>query len=97
MMSEIPPGDPSLATEPLADPCSLCGRHLGVFRRGLCRSCYRKLSDCGLPLPCESRPGPEPFPSDELLEARLTRWLAQWPAVARERLALALAKVGTDP
>lgn len=75
-------------------PCALCERRPGVFRRGLCRSCYRKLSECELPLPPERQHGPPPTPPGELLESRLALWLARWSPDARCALARALVKVG---
>ena len=80
-------------SEGAIDDCVFCERRPGVFRRGLCRSCYRKCTECGLPLPPERPPGPAPMPVDELRDSRLTLWLATWSTEARVALARALAKV----
>jgi predicted amidophosphoribosyltransferase len=61
--------------------CSLCERDLASFRRRLCRSCYRKLSQCGLPLPPRAPSGP-------VVDVR--GWVAQWPENRRREFLAAL-------
>lgn len=58
------PRRPAQRTPAPAVPCSLCG-YPRAFRRGVCRSCHRKLSDGGL---------------EQLPDARTTRslsWLSR--------------------
>jgi len=69
------------------EPCTLC-RNTRQFRRGLCRSCYRKLREAGCALPPCRHFGPEPWTLDQHLVA----WLKRWPAEAVESLERALAK-----
>lgn len=63
--------------------CWLCGR-TKVFRRTLCRSCYRKLRHCGCPMPPRGRWG------GRTLEGRFATWLRLWPAPVRVALMRAL-------
>ena len=43
--------------------CAHCGRSAKWLRRGLCRSCHRKLSENGNPLPPDRRSKPSPDPA----------------------------------
>lgn len=63
--SEIP-DDTGRPSGVVAVPAASCG-HTGVFRRDLCRSCYRKLWEADLLPPLA--PGPTPVHP-------LRRWLA---------------------
>jgi hypothetical protein len=64
-------------------PCVLCERTNGrIRRRGLCRSCYRKLRDAGCTLPPRRPtrvPGPAGVPG-------LVAYVRLWPAEVRARL-----------
>jgi len=77
------------APEHTAALCLLCGR-ARWFRRRLCRSCYRKLSECGLTMPSARRPGPSARTPAE----RLAAWVESLPAEARRRLQVALQGAG---
>ena len=76
---------------PPHDTCVLC-RQARRFRRGLCRACHHKLSDCDLPMPPDGRTLRQPWPID--------RWLVvlvgALPATAREALREALERT-EDP
>ena len=63
--------------------CAHCLRScVRPHRRGLCRSCHRKLSDCGLALPPDRRSVP-PLPPEV--------WLVTWVLALPEPLRVALA------
>ena len=64
-------------------PCGLCGGSK-VFRRDLCRCCYRKLAQCGIDLPPAAKPGPSTS-----LERVIALWIARSPQV-RDVLTAAL-------
>lgn len=64
--------------------CNLCEK-TRPFRRGLCRTCWRKLVEHKLPLP-PSRQGMRPPPADPL-----RAWVSRWPTERRQAMALALA------
>jgi len=64
--------------------CVLCTR-TRAFRRGLCRSCHRKLSACGVPLPVH-RGGPW----------TLARWVRRWPAETRAAFLAAAESTGAQ-
>ena len=68
-------------------PCGLCGA-AKVFRRDLCRSCYRKLDEQGLPMPPPSQPGPE--------GGSLYEWLSRWSPEDLRRLLRDLMRVLKD-
>lgn len=61
--------------------CSLCGI-TRVFRRSLCRSCYRKCSAARIPLPRRARRGPAPWSRSEHIQS----WLRKWPPAALAEL-----------
>lgn len=73
---------PVNAPPPAVPVLALCG-HCDItraFRRGLCRSCYRKLSEAGIELPPRTRPGPE---GTDALE----RWVRSLPEDTRRHIA----------
>jgi hypothetical protein len=76
--------------EPL---CDMCCNPLRIYARGLCRSCHRKLSDCGVPLPPPRASGRRCEPATE----RLARWVATLPAPVRAALRVGLATAPKDP
>lgn len=83
------PPDPEPATGVHEKPArvrGICG-HCDLaprFRRGLCRSCYRKLSEAGCPLP-PARPTrvPDPTPA-------LERWVRTLSDETRRQIAALL-------
>ena len=54
-------------------PCVLC-RTTPAFRRGVCRTCHRKLSECGLPLPGDGTQGRRKRSFASWLRACVARW-----------------------
>lgn len=70
------------------DPCSMCSRS-DTFRRGLCRTCYRKLSECGLPLPPRGTRWPRG-------QVDMVDYLRRVPASKREELLDALVAVAKE-
>lgn len=73
---------------PPRGPCSLCGTNVAQ-RRSLCWTCYRKLADCGLPLP----PRGSRWQRDK---TDLAGYLRQVPAETREALFEALLTVAKE-
>jgi hypothetical protein len=88
-------------------PCVLCERTNGrIRRRGLCRSCYRKLRDAGCTLPPRRPTGGAAHPASCRCAggiggcARrqpkglpgLVAYVALWPADIRARLLAALTE-----
>jgi hypothetical protein len=73
-------------------PCALCERpDTRLFRRGLCRSCHRKLSECMLPMPPNGRWSPDPM-------IRLLTFLRSIPPAGRLLLhQLLLQANASDP
>jgi predicted amidophosphoribosyltransferase len=70
----------------MSDPtCTLCAK-TRPFRRGLCRTCWRKLVEHKLPLPLDRRLARAP--ADQL-----RAWVSRWPTERRQAMALALAEV----
>ena len=73
---------------PVTFVCALCHRDsVRIYRRGLCRSCHRKLADHGLPLPPDRRSAP-PLATG----AWLIGWLLALPEPLRVALAAALQR-----
>ena len=68
--------------------CSLCGLNIAQ-RRALCWTCYRKLSECGLPMPPRGTRWPAK-PAD------LADYLRRVPAATREALFDALVAVAKE-
>lgn len=68
-------------SEPICVFCTL----LPPWRRGLCRTCHRKVLACGLPKPPRRRAG---RPTQTLRE-----WIARMPLAARRALKAALEEV----
>ena len=66
-------------TEKLPSPCALCAGPR-VFRRGVCKNCYRKLRATGIELPLADARGQTPF----------VQWLRGWPAAQRQKLQIAM-------
>ena len=81
---QTPQEDPAMPT-----PCLLCETPYGKRRRCLCQRCYRKLRECGVPLPPRQRSGPVPW----TVETAFERWARTWPARHREALLRALQAV----
>lgn len=92
-------------SEPEHEVCTLCKR-TRIFRRRLCRSCYRKLRACGCPLPPRRGWGnrrrkplhpPREATAAALIafEAGLVKMLRRWPVEARARLGAALGRVSS--
>lgn len=87
-----PATEPAAPTEPVTGVHRLplaarpiCGHGTRVYARGLCRSCHRKLSEHGLPLPpCRSR-----WDGYDGLAA----WVRSLPDDVRRRLSAALMEV----
>lgn len=65
--------------------CSLCGRERR-FRRELCRCCYRKLKEAGIPLPPAAPPGPPDGSGAWSLSDRLRAWMRAVAPVHRAAL-----------
>lgn len=80
----LPPATPGAGR----DPCSMCSRS-DTFRRGLCRTCYRKLAECGLPLPPRGTRWPRG-------QVDLVDYLRRVPAPKREELLDALVAVAKE-
>lgn len=74
-------------------PCDMCCGALRIYARGLCRSCHRKLSDCGVPLPPPRTSGRRREPTP----VRLARWVATLPAPVRAALRVGLATAPKEP
>jgi len=77
-----PVESPELVAVPVLALCGHC-EITRAFRRGLCRSCYRKLREAGCPLPPASLPGPEGTPA-------LERWVRSLPDDVRREIAALL-------
>lgn len=74
-------------------PCEMCCGALRIYARGLCRSCHRKLRDCGVPLPPPRTSGRRREPTLE----RIARWVATLPAPVRAALRVGLATEPKEP
>jgi len=70
--------------------CSLSGKRFR--RRGLCRSCYRKLCAANLPMPIAGTPGPRRLSHYQ----RARRTIAAWPLEVRAAYGQALRDAEAD-
>ncbi len=64
--------------------CTLCTTSR-LYRRGLCRSCHRKLSEAGIELPPANGGHPA-----------FVQWLRRWPAEQQQKLKDALLLILTE-
>lgn len=72
--------------------CAHCHRpEVPVFRRGVCRSCHRRLSTAGLPLPAKGRGGRRPAPESTRRGAvDLVAWARTLDPATRDEIRAAL-------